>query len=660
MITARARQIPNEFRVERIISVRIRRPWFVTIPPTGVRGRRRPFVSALLPASCCRTRRRSAPTGRSTIGGCRVDDIAARVRHAAVRLRRGAPARPLPRGGRRVRRTAASSTRPRRSSAGRWPGSRTRRDAARRRQRRRAARRARRRRAGGGVRVPRQQQEPRRAAHGARRGRAPHRRRQLRRARPPRRAPRDGRRAAPDVLLRITPGVHAHTHEFIATGQDDSKFGFNLANGDAAAGGRPGRGGRRRCNLVGLHCHIGSNVFAAESFGQGGRGDGRVRRAARPARAGPRRRARRRLRRGRGGADDHRVGDGRARRLPAARRARRGERRARPGDRRRGGDHGVHGRHGQGDPRRPHLRRRRRRHERQPAARCCTAAATRRSCPGPVGAERPQRVRVVGKHCESGDVLLFDARCPPTSRSATCSPRRSPAPTATRWARTTTRCRARRWCSSRDGEARLVVRRETYEDLLAATAIDRAVDVAPTLTRCPDGWMDPVGRLQPHHGDVPARRAQRRAHDRPQAADRPPGRAGRAHRVHARSSTATPIRARSSGLGAVRGGSRRRARTARSSIIGRRGDDAVGRPADDASATTATAGRGRHRGRGIRSGRPSYAKVDRLLDIDPDDGAPRRRDRSTALGSTRSSGRRPALRRRPLTNRPGSAASGTS
>ena len=38
----------------------------------------------------------------------------------------------------------------------------------------------------------------------------------------------------PDVLLRITPGVHAHTHEYIATGQDDSKFGFNLANGDAA------------------------------------------------------------------------------------------------------------------------------------------------------------------------------------------------------------------------------------------------------------------------------------------------------------------------------------------------------------------------------------------------------------------------------------------
>jgi diaminopimelate decarboxylase len=69
----------------------------------------------------------------------------------------------------------------------------------------------------------------------------------------------------PDVLLRITPGVHAHTHEFIATGQDDSKFGFNLANGDAErAVERALRSSS--CRLVGLHCHIGSNVFAAASF----------------------------------------------------------------------------------------------------------------------------------------------------------------------------------------------------------------------------------------------------------------------------------------------------------------------------------------------------------------------------------------------------------
>lgn len=69
----------------------------------------------------------------------------------------------------------------------------------------------------------------------------------------------------PDVLLRITPGVHAHTHEYIATGQDDSKFGFNLANGDAdAAVARALRSSS--VHLVGLHCHIGSNVFAVHSF----------------------------------------------------------------------------------------------------------------------------------------------------------------------------------------------------------------------------------------------------------------------------------------------------------------------------------------------------------------------------------------------------------
>ena len=70
---------------------------------------------------------------------------------------------------------------------------------------------------------------------------------------------------APKLMIRVTPGVHAHTHEYIATGQDDSKFGFNLGNGDAArAAERIHSGG---CGeLIGFHCHIGSNVFAVESF----------------------------------------------------------------------------------------------------------------------------------------------------------------------------------------------------------------------------------------------------------------------------------------------------------------------------------------------------------------------------------------------------------
>ena len=71
----------------------------------------------------------------------------------------------------------------------------------------------------------------------------------------------------PTCCCASRPGVHAHTHEYIATGQDDSKFGFNLANGDAAAAVDRARRSSS-VDLVGLHCHIGSNVFAAESFGR--------------------------------------------------------------------------------------------------------------------------------------------------------------------------------------------------------------------------------------------------------------------------------------------------------------------------------------------------------------------------------------------------------
>ena len=67
------------------------------------------------------------------------------------------------------------------------------------------------------------------------------------------------------VLIRVTPGVEAHTHEFIETGTEDSKFGFGLLNGDALrAVERVVRGGSLR--FVGLHCHIGSQVFRLDSF----------------------------------------------------------------------------------------------------------------------------------------------------------------------------------------------------------------------------------------------------------------------------------------------------------------------------------------------------------------------------------------------------------
>ena len=68
-----------------------------------------------------------------------------------------------------------------------------------------------------------------------------------------------------DVLIRVTPGIRPSTHTYIQTGQLDSKFGFGLEDGSAATAvarilDSP------RLNLVGLHFHIGSQIFEIESF----------------------------------------------------------------------------------------------------------------------------------------------------------------------------------------------------------------------------------------------------------------------------------------------------------------------------------------------------------------------------------------------------------
>jgi diaminopimelate decarboxylase len=69
------------------------------------------------------------------------------------------------------------------------------------------------------------------------------------------------------VLVRVTPGVEVHTHEFVRTGQDDSKFGFGLASGAAAEAVARLRG-LAGVALVGIHAHIGSQVFDVASFAE--------------------------------------------------------------------------------------------------------------------------------------------------------------------------------------------------------------------------------------------------------------------------------------------------------------------------------------------------------------------------------------------------------
>lgn len=67
------------------------------------------------------------------------------------------------------------------------------------------------------------------------------------------------------LLLRTTPGVEAHTHDYIQTGQEDSKFGFDLKSGQVQQA-------VRQCmeseilQLEGFHCHIGSQIFEVEGF----------------------------------------------------------------------------------------------------------------------------------------------------------------------------------------------------------------------------------------------------------------------------------------------------------------------------------------------------------------------------------------------------------
>lgn len=87
---------------------------------------------------------------------------------------------------------------------------------------------------------------------------------------PPERGDPDKAPVRPKVLLRVTPGVEVHTHEFVRTGQEDTKFGFSVASGAASRAAAalellPG------VELVGVHAHIGSQVFDVGHFEEAAR-----------------------------------------------------------------------------------------------------------------------------------------------------------------------------------------------------------------------------------------------------------------------------------------------------------------------------------------------------------------------------------------------------
>lgn len=67
------------------------------------------------------------------------------------------------------------------------------------------------------------------------------------------------------VLIRVTPGIHAHTHDYISTGQEDSKFGFDLASGQVEQVIER-LSSSANITAIGLHAHIGSQIFEVSGY----------------------------------------------------------------------------------------------------------------------------------------------------------------------------------------------------------------------------------------------------------------------------------------------------------------------------------------------------------------------------------------------------------
>jgi diaminopimelate decarboxylase len=68
-----------------------------------------------------------------------------------------------------------------------------------------------------------------------------------------------------EIMLRITPGIKASTHKYIQTGATKSKFGFTLSNGEAMAAVEKAIA-KKNLDLIGIHSHIGSQIFNIESY----------------------------------------------------------------------------------------------------------------------------------------------------------------------------------------------------------------------------------------------------------------------------------------------------------------------------------------------------------------------------------------------------------
>lgn len=68
-----------------------------------------------------------------------------------------------------------------------------------------------------------------------------------------------------NILLRVTPGIEAHTHDYILTGQEDSKFGFDLESGQGQQALEKALS-LSAFNVLGIHCHIGSQIFETTGF----------------------------------------------------------------------------------------------------------------------------------------------------------------------------------------------------------------------------------------------------------------------------------------------------------------------------------------------------------------------------------------------------------